>query len=265
MTTKRTTELQRRDLLGVPIAAATMSQAIDFVEEAIRDRRGLHIGVVNAAKIVNMSQNAELREAVLESDVIFADGMSVVWASRLLRAPLPVRVTGIDLMMEMLSLAHRKGYSVYLFGAEQEVIDKVVQRVHTDYPGARVAGARNGYYAAQDEPQIAAAIAAARPDILLVAMTSPKKERFLARWGAQLNAGVYHGVGGSFDVYAGKVVRAPAAWQRVGLEWLYRLLQEPGRLWKRYLYTNTAFVWLVAKGWARRHPFGTTSIGSPTR
>jgi N-acetylglucosaminyldiphosphoundecaprenol N-acetyl-beta-D-mannosaminyltransferase len=99
---------------------------------------------------------------------------------------------------------------------------------------------------------VADAIAAAKPDVLFVAMTSPMKERFMARWSARMNVPVCHGVGGSFDVMAGKVERAPALWQRLGLEWLYRVKQEPGRLWKRYLFTNVAFVKLVAREWVRR-------------
>jgi N-acetylglucosaminyldiphosphoundecaprenol N-acetyl-beta-D-mannosaminyltransferase len=238
-----------KQVLGIPIAAVTMETALDIVDAAIAERRALHIGVVNAAKVVNMSRDPELRAAVLASDIIFADGMSVVWASWLLRARLPARVTGIDLMTGILERGDQRGYGVYLLGAEEDIVQTVATRIRHEYPGVRIAGCRNGYFSAEQEAGIAEDIAASRADVLLVAITSPKKERFLAQWGPKLNVAVYHGVGGSFDVYAGKIERAPMLWRRLGLEWLYRLLQEPGRLWKRYLYTNLAFIRLVAKAW----------------
>lgn len=246
------TEPDTRRVLGVPIAALDMEGALDTVHAAITERRPLHIGVVNAAKIVNMRRDAKLRSSVLESDIIFADGMSVVWASRILGQPLPERVAGIDLMMGILERGDRHGYRVFLFGAKQDVVDKVARRIHTDFPGVVIAGTRNGYYGPDEEARIADEIAEARPNVLLVAITSPKKERFLARWAETIGPCVCHGVGGSFDVYADLVQRAPPGWQKLGLEWLYRLLQEPGRLWKRYLYTNTIFVGLVAKDWIVR-------------
>jgi N-acetylglucosaminyldiphosphoundecaprenol N-acetyl-beta-D-mannosaminyltransferase len=115
-----------------------------------------------------------------------------------------------------------------------------------------LAGRRNGYFSAEDEAEIAAQIAASKPHFLLVAMTSPKKENFMGAWGDTMNVPIVHGVGGSFDVYAGLVERAPEAWQKLGLEWLYRIKQEPGRLWKRYLITNTKFTWMILKEGVRK-------------
>jgi N-acetylglucosaminyldiphosphoundecaprenol N-acetyl-beta-D-mannosaminyltransferase len=108
-----------------------------------------------------------------------------------------------------------------------------------------VVGRRNGYFGEDQEASIAQEIRCARPDILLIGMSSPKKERFLSQWSRHIAVPVCHGVGGAFDVFAGKVRRAPAAWQRLGLEWMYRLRQEPGRLLKRYLLTNTLFCWMT--------------------
>jgi N-acetylglucosaminyldiphosphoundecaprenol N-acetyl-beta-D-mannosaminyltransferase len=161
-------------------------------------------------------------------------------------------VAGIDLMAAILHRGDERGYRVYCLGAEEAVLRAAVRRIQADYPGVRVCGHHHGWFTPDEEPAVAAAIAAARPDVLFVAMTSPHKERFLARWGELLELPVWHGVGGSFDVMAGKVRRAPLFWQRLGLEWLYRLLQEPRRLWKRYLVTNTVFGALVARELARR-------------
>lgn len=236
-----------RELFGLPVGALTMAEAVAEADHAIRERRALLIGVVNAAKIVNMRRDAELDRAVRSADLILADGMSVVWAARLLRRRLPERVAGIDLMFGMLERGSRRGWRVYLLGATEEVSRAVSQRIRSRYPGVVIAGRRNGYFETAARARVAEDIAAARPDILLVAMTSPCKERFLGDFAERMNVAVCHGVGGAFDVLAGKVRRAPQRWRRWGLEWLFRLLQEPRRLWRRYLVTHARFAGLVLK------------------
>jgi N-acetylglucosaminyldiphosphoundecaprenol N-acetyl-beta-D-mannosaminyltransferase len=244
----------KRELLGVPIDALTMEAVLDCADKTIVERSRLRIGVVNAAKLVHMRRDPALRQDVLSSDLILADGMAVVWASRLLGRPLPERVTGIDLMLGMLRRGAAMGHRVYCLGATQEVLERLSARIATDYPGVVLAGRHHGYFGPNDEPAVAAAIAGARADILFVAMTSPRKEHFMARWGDQLGVPVCHGVGGSFDILAGKVRRAPDRWQRLGLEWLYRVRQEPRRLWRRYLVTNTLFCAMVLTAWLREGP-----------
>lgn len=239
----------RRSVLGVSIDPLTMEETLAAADQAIRQRRPLQIGVVNAAKVVNMRRNEQLRQDVLSSDLILADGMSVVWASRLLRQPLPERVAGIDLMTRLFELADHHRYRVYCLGATDEVLAKVVERLRSEYPDLHVAGYHNGYFHRHEEAAIVEDIVNSRPDILLVAMTSPKKEQFLARWSRRISVPVCHGVGGSFDVMAGKVQRAPEGWQRMGMEWAYRLLQEPGRLWRRYLVTNVLFLHMLWNEW----------------
>lgn len=251
--------LSRIEMLDVSIARLTMSDALDCVDVAVSERRRLRIGVVNAAKLVNMRRDPLLREDVLSSDVILADGMSVVWASRLLLGQgLPERVTGIDLMLGVLERGRVLGYRVYLLGARPEILAEACQRVFRDFPGIRIVGQQHGYFTEQEEPEIAARICAAQADVLFVAMSSPRKERFMASWAEQLDVPVTHGVGGSFDVLAGRVRRAPRLWRRCGLEWLYRLAQEPRRLWRRYLVTNSVFIGLVlgqmAQRWRRTPP-----------
>lgn len=239
-------------LFDIPIHALTMEQALACLHGVITSGKRIQVGVVNAAKIVNMGRNPALREDVLASDLILADGASVVWASRVLGAPLPERVAGIDLMYGLLREGNRHGYRVYCLGATEEVSKVVAGRIRAEYPGVVLAGRRNGYFAPEEEEDVAADIAAARPDILFVAITSPKKENFLAKYSDRIGVAICHGVGGSFDVMAGKVERAPELWQRLGLEWLYRLKQEPRRLWKRYLVTNVLFCRLVTIEAVRR-------------
>ncbi|SRR5690606_21600344 len=237
------------NVLGVPVHAATMSEALDAIEAAIKERRRLQLGVVNAAKIVNMTKDRSLREDVLSSDLVLADGMSVVIASRVLGNPLPERITGIDLMHGILERGNRMGWRVFCLGATEEVSETVVRRIHELYPGVVIAGRRNGYFSQSEEAEVARTIAESNADVLFVAITSPKKENFMAKWGASLATPVIHGVGGSFDVLAGKVQRAPERWQRLGLEWLYRVKQEPRRLWKRYLFTNASFARMLLVAW----------------
>ncbi len=243
-----------RHLFSIPIDALTLEEALDRVDETIARGGRLRIGVVNAAKIVSMRSNDLLRDSVLSSDLILADGVSVVWAARMLGRPLPERVAGIDLMMGMLRRGNERGYGVFCLGATDGVLDAVAARLAVDYPNLRLAGRRNGYFSEEEEGEVAGLVASAKPDILLVAITSPKKEKFLARWADRMGVPVCHGVGGSFDVYAGKVRRAPERWQRLGLEWLYRVKQEPRRLWRRYLTTNTVFCTMVLSELFKRRP-----------
>lgn len=250
-----------RGLFGIPICAATMTDALQIADGAIQSRRPLLIGVVNAAKVVNMRRDARLDAAVRTADVIFADGMSVVWASRILGRPLPERVAGIDLMLRLFERANERRYRIFLLGATQEILDATADRFRREHPNAVLAGAHHGYYKDADEERLATQIAEAKPDMLFAAMTSPKKEEFLARWSSKMQVPVCHGVGGSFDVYAGKVKRAPRILQSLGMEWLYRTLQEPRRLAGRYFTTNTRFLWLVTKEFFRPTALSECSAG----
>jgi N-acetylglucosaminyldiphosphoundecaprenol N-acetyl-beta-D-mannosaminyltransferase len=236
-----------RSLFGLRIDAVTLAAVVEQCETAIQSRRRTLIGVVNAAKIVRIGQDERLRDSLLECDVLLADGQSVVWASRLLRKALPERVTGIDLFVELLHLADRQHRSVYLLGAKPEVLAQLQVYLADCFPGLILAGAQDGYFVDEDSASVAAAIRQSGADMLFLGMTTPKKEIFLGQYGDFVDVPVLHGVGGSFDVLAGVTKRAPLTWQRFGLEWAYRLLQEPRRLWRRYLSTNSAFVGLTIK------------------
>ncbi|HEX8626657.1 MAG TPA: WecB/TagA/CpsF family glycosyltransferase, partial [Catenuloplanes sp.] len=165
----------------------------------------------------------------------------------------------------LLERAERHGYSVYFLGATDEVLSAMVDRLRAQHPRLRISGRCNGYFPMSEATRVAADIRAARPDLLFVGMTSPRKELFLEQWGGHIGAHVCHGVGGSFDVLAGVTRRAPRLWRRLGLEWLYRVKQEPRRLWRRYLTTNVAFVALLTRDLvAARRPTGArTGRGGP--
>jgi N-acetylglucosaminyldiphosphoundecaprenol N-acetyl-beta-D-mannosaminyltransferase len=241
-----TTGAERRQFLGLSVDALTMPQTVTRCVRAIEDGKFLSIGVVNAAKVMAMRQDSALRRAVTGCSIVLADGQSVVWASRLLRAPLPERVAGSDLFFELLGEAERRDYGVYFLGAKPDVLARMMTAISRQFPGLKVAGSRDGYFHAGDESEIAAEIKNSRADLLFLGISSPKKEQFVSQWGQQAGVHVAHGVGGSFDILAGITARAPIWWQRHGLEWLYRAWQEPLRLGPRYLKTNASFMGLVA-------------------
>lgn len=233
---------RQEQLFGLSLDAMTLPEVVQRCATAIEQHRPLQIGVLNAAKMVKLRRDQLLRESLLDCELLLADGQSVVWASRLLGHPLPERVAGIDLFEALLALADREGHGVYLLGATPDVLRTVEGVVSDRYPGVRIVGSRDGYFSDDEAETVAQEISRSGADMLFLGMTSPKKEIFIGRFGAALGVPVVHGVGGSFDVLAGVTQRAPVAWQRVGLEWAYRLKQEPRRLARRYVTTNTAFV-----------------------
>lgn len=244
----------KRALYGLLLDAITLDEVLARCDRAVEDRERLLIGVVNAAKVVKLRRDDVLRDSLLECDVLLADGQSVVWASRLLGQPLPERVAGVDLFERLLERADRGGRSVYLLGARPDVLATLRERITQRFPGLVIAGSHDGYFSDAEAAEVAAEIAACGADMLFLGMTSPKKEIFLGTFGEKLGVPVLHGVGGSFDILAGITKRAPVRWQRLGLEWLYRLLQEPRRMWRRYLTTNSAFIWLTVKERVRPSP-----------
>jgi N-acetylglucosaminyldiphosphoundecaprenol N-acetyl-beta-D-mannosaminyltransferase len=234
------------ELFGLPFDAITVSEAVSRCSDAISEGRYLQVGVVNAAKVVNMRRDPGLRQAVASCQMILADGQSVVWASRVLGRPLPERVAGIDLFIELMAAAAQRGHRVYFLGARPEALARMVAEVTRRFPGLKVAGARDGYFTKAQETEVAAEIRDSGAELLFLGMTSPKKEIFLDAWGEYTGVRVAHGVGGSFDVLAGVTKRAPLWYQKHGLEWFYRARQEPLRLGRRYLKTNVRFIMLVA-------------------
>ncbi|WP_343486908.1 WecB/TagA/CpsF family glycosyltransferase [Allomuricauda sp. d1] len=195
-----------------------------------------------------MQKDLVLRESVNSADLINADGQAVVWASKFLGQPLKERVAGIDLMQRLVCLASREKYKIFFLGAKEEIVTKVVETYSQKYSQDIIAGFRNGYFDKNEEEKVAEEIQNSGANILFVAISSPKKEKFLYYNKEKLSKiNFVMGVGGSFDVVAGIVKRAPIWMQKTGFEWLYRLMQEPRRMWKRYLIGNSKFIFLVLK------------------
>jgi N-acetylglucosaminyldiphosphoundecaprenol N-acetyl-beta-D-mannosaminyltransferase len=231
-------------ILGCRVDALTFQQTMQEVDRLIQAGGPVQHCVVNASKIVMMRKELRLKGIVSSCPLVNADGQSIVWAARALGAPLPERVTGIDLFLGLLRLAEARGYGVYFVGARDDVVNAVVSRARREHPRLRVCGWHDGYVRASAD-DVAGMVCETRPDILFVGMPSPMKEYWLADNLARMAVPFSMGVGGSFDVYAGRVSRAPLWMQRSGLEWAYRFWQEPRRMWRRYLVGNVEFVILV--------------------
>ena len=199
-----------------------------------------------------MQRDPELRRIIEACELVSADGQAVVWASRLLGDPLPERVAGIDLMQELFALAERRGFRVFILGAKAEVLERARAKIIARHPRLQLVGTRDGYFTEEEGAAVAEEVRDARPDILFVAISSPRKEYWLGRYGRAIDVPFVMGVGGAIDVVAGITQRAPRPLQRLGLEWAYRLAQEPRRLWRRYALTNIRFAWLLAVALARR-------------
>lgn len=241
--------MTRVQLLGLPLDALTMDETLDRIQSFVEQGRPRQHVVVNAAKIVQAQDDPDFAQVIASCDLINADGMAVVWAGRFLGVPVPERVAGIDLMDALLARCADKGWRVFLLGGRADVVDEVQHRERQRHPGLQIVGFRDGYWAPSEEAAVVREIAASSPDVLLVAISSPVKERFLNAHKHELAVPVVMGVGGSFDVVAGRVQRAPVWMQRAGLEWAFRLLQEPRRMIKRYAVGNTRFVLLVIRHW----------------
>ncbi len=238
--------MQRIELLGCPMDVANMSETVDVIDNAIESGRFTQHVVVNVAKLVNMRTDHALDSSVRSCDIINIDGMGVVLGARILGYKVPERVAGVDLFHELLARSTTKGYSVYFLGAKESVVEETARRISNQYPGLKIAGYHHGYFW-DNEAAMVDQIKKSGAQLLFVAITSPKKENFIHRWKGQLGVTFVMGVGGTFDVVAGKVNRAPLWMQKYGLEWLYRVIQEPKRMWKRYLVTNSKFAYLLFK------------------
>ncbi len=238
--------MHRIKLLGCPLDIATMEETLINIENSIENNVFTQHSVVNVAKLVNMRSDNDLRDSVSACDIINIDGMGIVLGARFLGFKVNERVAGIDLFYKLLELSEKKNYPVFLLGAEEEVLNKTITEIKNIYKDIKLSGFHHGYFW-DDEESVVKQIRDSGAKLLFVAITSPKKENFINKWHKELGVSFVMGVGGTFDIVAGKTSRAPKWMQERGLEWLFRLLQEPERMWKRYLVTNTKFAFLLIK------------------
>lgn len=238
---------KRIKFMDYNLDALTMEETVFCIQEMIRDNKTCQHVVLNAGKVVMANRTPKLRKIINQCELINADGQSIVWMARLLGQKVPERVTGIDLMDRILAMAEKNGYGVFLFGAREEVLKQAITNIRRKYPALVVAGQRNGYFTEEQLPDIIQKMKSSRAKILLVGISSPTKEYWLKDNMSKIDIPFCMGVGGSFDVAAGAARRAPVMFQKMGMEWLFRLIQEPRRMWKRYLFGNINFLLYIIK------------------
>ncbi|WP_297572269.1 WecB/TagA/CpsF family glycosyltransferase [uncultured Deefgea sp.] len=237
----------RLEILGCYVDNLNMQETLVRIGELIESGMPNQHVVINADKVVKADKDPELRQIINDCALINADGMPVVWASKLLGIPLKERVAGVDLFVELMRYSAEQGWRVYFLGAKEEVVKGVVDKFTAQYPNLQIAGYRNGYWSAGEEQSVVDAITLSKTDLLFVAISSPKKEQFLGKYQSQMKVPFAMGVGGTFDVMVGKTQRAPVWMQKTGFEWFYRFLQEPRRMFKRYFIEDMYFFVLLGK------------------
>lgn len=249
----KTNDQRRVEFLGCPVDCLTSAELLDELIADIRSQAPPRvIQFMNANKVAMVRNDPSMGDLLRRADYVLADGQPMLPLAAMLGLRIPERIDGIGLMRKFLELADREKFSVYFLGAKQEIVETCVKRVAEDFPGVRMAGFRNGYFKKEDIPDIAAAVREAAPDFLFLGMGSPVKERLADEWREEFGARVIQGVGGSFDVMAGLVKRAPVWMQRMCIEWLYRVIQEPRRMFWRYAVTNGACLWVFGKAFVAR-------------
>ena len=253
----------RTQVLDCPVDILTRAEVLATAHDAMTGRRPcVHVSL-NVAKLVTARTDKELARDIGAADIVGVDGMGIALAMRLTGHGHVTRLAGVDLFEELMTLCAREGLRPFLLGAKQEVLDEAIQRLRARNPGLQMAGSHHGYFNGRDA-EIVAIVRAAKPDCLFLAVPSPRKESFMARWREELDVPFVMGIGGTLDVVAGKVSRAPKFIQIIGFEWFYRLAQEPRRMWKRYLSTNLQFAGLLARAMtARLFGFGSQPSRTP--
>lgn len=234
------------EILNGRFAPITLDETVELVTRRIQAGERGYLCTVNVA-ILMMRQDSRLQRFVDNAAMVVADGQPLIWGSRMLGRRLPERVAGVELVERLCERAAREGFGVYLLGGRRDVVEKVAARFKAQFPGLRLSGVDDGYFTDAESKQKAEAVARSGAKILIAAMGVPRQEWFIEEHWDRLGVPFAIGVGGSFDVLAGLRARAPVLVQRIGLEWMFRLAQEPGRLWKRYLVTNAQFLYLMSR------------------
>ena len=218
----------RIDVLGVGFDSLTIEEAVTRAKALMTERRAAYVVTPNPEIVMACRERLETMQAVNAADLVLPDGIGVIYGARILGTPLKTKLPGIDFIQALMADMAKEGKSVFLLGAKPGVAEAAADKLKAQYPGLAVVGTQDGYF--KDDAPVVEAVNAARPDLLLVCLGAPKQELWMQRNQSLLNVGLMAGLGGSLDVFAGNVRRAPKAFQRLGLEWLYRLMKEPKRI-----------------------------------
>jgi N-acetylglucosaminyldiphosphoundecaprenol N-acetyl-beta-D-mannosaminyltransferase len=239
------------EILDIKIHRYRLEDAMNQIEIFLKSCKKHQICVTNVYSVVMMQKDEEFRKANNSSSLVVADGMPLVWVSRLFGETIPERISGADLFYELCKCSSQKGYSFFFLGSTQTVLNKMCKNLKEQFPDLRIVGIYSPPYkeifSDSENLEMIKRINEVKPDILWVGMTAPKQEKWIYHNLDKIDVKIAIGVGAVFDFVAGTVKRAPLWMQKIGLEWLFRFMQEPHRLWKRYLIGNTIFLWLVLK------------------
>jgi len=219
-------------ILDMPIHQVTMTTALETIDGFIRDGSPHHIVTADASMLVMAQEDAGLRAIISKAELITPDSEGIRWAAKRQGAPLPERVSGVEIVERLCERSVTHGYRIYFLGAAPGVADKAKARMEEKYPGTQIVGTRDGFFKDADIPAMIETIRAARPDVLVVALGIPKQEKWIAAQRATLGVPVLIGVGGTLDVLSGTVKRAPLLMRRLKLEWLWRVLSNPKKIGK---------------------------------
>lgn len=235
----------------IKIDNLTMQKTIDEIEELIKKRESSYIVTPNVAHIVSLQKDKELEKIYQEASLVIPDGMPLLWGAKILGRPLKERVAGSDLLPAFCEVAAKKGYKLFFLGAGPGVAVKAAKILTQKNPGLKIVGTYSPPFgfenSEEDNRKIVSMITETKPDVLFVGLGAPKQEKWIWKHKDQLEVPVLIGVGAAFDFIAGTAKRAPKWMQKCGLEWFFRLCQEPRRLWRRYLIGSPIFLWLVLK------------------
>lgn len=219
-------------ILGLRVDRPTQAEVLDALARFVAARTPHHVVTTDASMVVLARRDAELRGIVEGADLVTPDGAGILWAARLFGTPIPCKVSGVDLVADLCRLSAERGWRVFFLGAAPGVAEEAAANLSRRFPGAQIVGTRDGYFTPSEEPEVLAQVRAAAPDILLVAFGIPRQEKWIAAHRDALGVPVSIGIGGSFDVYSGRVRRAPLWMQNASLEWLHRLLSNPKKIGK---------------------------------
>ncbi len=240
------------NLLGVNFLNIDMAKAIDIIDKSVSKKQKSSFFFMNPDCFNKIFKDDAYLKVLNSADYIFPDGIGITIACKMIKKPLKENINGTDMFPHLCELAKKKDYSIYLLGAEPGIAEIVKENTQKEYPGIRIVGFRDGYFDRELEThQVISCINQLQPDILLVAFGAPAQEKWISRHKAEIKSYALLGVGGLFDFYSGKNKRAPTWMREIGLEWIYRIMQEPGRMWKRYLFGNPLFLYRVWK-WKRK-------------
>lgn len=241
---------------GIRLVNLAMDEVLAAIEAALAACQPTRISFVNADCVNIAAGNASYREALAGTDWVFIDGIGMRIAGKIMDQPVRDNVNGTDLFPRLCESLAQQGKKLFLYGARPGVAAAAAGWAQARYPGLLICGTQDGYHPAQAEPEIVAAIRASNADVVLVALGAPRQEAWIARNMAATGATVALGVGGLFDYYSGRIPRAPVWMRRLNLEWLFRLAQEPGRLWRRYVVGNVVFLGRIGIDWLRARSHG---------